>query len=113
MRGEGGVVFLFCVAGFDPRIAPAVRLGAGWGNDGLGRAAHLAATFTLGPRPAVLPIRAYRRPVAFVSGLRFFTTTRGALAGGPTYQVTFGVEVDPVFFAPPFGAWKLAGRSSG
>jgi hypothetical protein len=104
MRGEGGAVFLFCGAAFDTLIAPAVRLGAGWGNDGLGRAAHLAATFTLGPRLPMLTFYDHRRPVAFVSGLRFFTTMRGALAGGPAYQVTFGVEVDPAFFAPPFGA---------
>jgi hypothetical protein len=110
MRGEGGAVFLFCVASFEPCIAPAVRVGAGWGSDGLGRAAHLAGTFTLGPRITELSRRDYRRRVAFASGLRFFTTTRSALTGGPAYQVTFGVEIDPVFFVPGFGLWRLLGR---
>ncbi len=56
----------------------------------------LAALLSAGPAPA--------------QEIRFFTTTRGALAGGAAYQVTFGVEVDPAFFAPPFGARKFKGQ---
>jgi hypothetical protein len=109
MRGEGGVVALYGCAGPDRLLVPALRLGAGWGSDGLGRVPHLVATFTLGLRAAAEKWPGQRRRLAFVSGLRLFVTTRGGLAREATYQITSGIELDPAFFSPLTWGGKVLG----
>jgi hypothetical protein len=115
IRGEGGVLVLYSVDRKSPWIVPAVRLGAGWGNDQLGKVAHLVTVFTLGPRSA--PDR-WRRstvesepeaPLAFVSGFRTFVMMRAAFAGDAPYQLTFGIELEPTFLLPPYSWRKFFG----
>ncbi|UQA57234.1 hypothetical protein [Polyangium aurulentum] len=119
MRGEGGLTMSFGQVEHAQWGTYALRIGGGFGDDGLGPAPHLVATLTGGVRYA--PARHSERGacdpdpqpkgIAFVTGVRLFASARTALAPQNPWQITFGLEFEPTFFLPPYSLRKLAGVS--
>jgi hypothetical protein len=95
----------------------ALRIGGGFGDDGLGLAPHAVVTLTGGvryvgarfhPRGACDPPAA-QEPDAFATGARLFGSARAALEGEGLWQLTFGIELEPTFFFPPYSLGKWIG----
>lgn len=116
-RAEGGLLLSVGQVKHAQWGTYALRVGGGIGDDGLGLSPHVVATLTGGVRyvegrysfrgacdPTARP-----EPSAFASGVRVFGSARAALTGEGGFQLTFGLELEPTFFFPPYSLRKWIG----
>jgi hypothetical protein len=116
-RGEVGLLMSVGQVAHAQWGTYALRLGGGYGDDTLGRRPHVVATFTGGVRYVAdryhdrgacdPPARA--KDSAFASGARLFATARSTLDTDRAWQLTFGVEIEPSWFFPPYSLHKWIG----
>lgn len=119
-RAEGGLLLSVGQVRHARWGTYALRVGGGLGDDGLGLAPHVVATLTYGVRyvegrysdRGACDPPANPQPSAFASGVRVFGSARAALAGEGGFQLTFGLELEPTFFFPPYSLGKWIGRHS-
>jgi hypothetical protein len=121
VRGEGGLTWLFGQTQHAQWGTYGLRLGGGFGDDGLGSAPHFVATLTGGIRqvegryadrgacdPPMQP-----KAVAFATGIRLFASARTVFSAERPWQLTFGIELEPSFFFPPYSLQKWIGAGPG
>jgi hypothetical protein len=116
-RAEGGLLLSLGQVRHAQWGTYALRIGGGFGDDGLGLAPHVVATVTGGVRHVKARYQdrgacdppAKPKPDAFASGVRLFATSRAALEGDSVWQLTFGIELEPTFLFPPHSLGKWIG----
>lgn len=117
MRAEGGMLLSFGQVSHAQWGTYALRLGGGMGDDGLGLSPHVVATVTGGIRYAgarytergACDPKPTPKEVSFVSNVRLFATARATIEADRPWQLTFGLELDPTFFLPPYSLGKWIG----
>ncbi len=116
-RAEGGYVFSVGQVAHAQWGTYAVRIGGGLGDDSLGLSPHFVATITGGIRS--VPGRYTERGAcdvppkpkesALAENVRLFATARTTFADAAPWQLTFGIELSPTFFLPPYSLRKWIG----
>jgi hypothetical protein len=106
--GEGGALFLFTQTQHAQWGTFGVRVGAGYGGD---HASHLVVTFTGGVRyvPDRTSSSGDEGRFARATGVRIIATIRRSLDRPEDVALIAGVELEPLFFLPPYSGLKLGG----
>jgi hypothetical protein len=119
VRAEGGYVLSFGQVYHAQWGTYALRIGGGIGDDSLGLSPHFVATLTGGVRLAserysargACDPKPTPKALGMADNVRLFATARSTLADGAPWQFTFGVELSPTFFLPPYSLGKWIGTS--
>lgn len=116
-RAEGGYVLSFGQVRHAQWGTYSVRVGGGNGDDRIGLSPHFVVTLTGGIQAAVgrYSERGACDPaprpkiIGRADTFRLFASARSTLAEGAPWQFTFGVELSPTFFLPPYSLGKWIG----